>query len=471
MVSVIRRRDFLAALPFAGAAQTVRRNVLFIVADDMNTALGCYGDPNVRSPNLDGLARRGVLFRHAYCQYPLCQPSRTSFLSGRRPQTTRVWTLQTPTRQYLKGTVFLPEYFRHQGYYTAHVGKVYHTGDHAEDPRSWDEEFREYGKTPPASAILRAGKENGPKGHSFEWDILKSKDEETPDGFVARKSVELLEKAVRGGRPFFLGVGFRRPHAPYAAPQKYFDLYPPSSLPLPQGGPEEYARLLPAAINHEAPDKPLSAAAVREHLAAYYACNTFIDTQAGFVLNALDRLGLWRNTVVVFLGDNGYHLGDHGGLWHKSTLFEQAAHVPLIVYAPERKGSGRACARLVELVDLYPTLTELCGLRRPDGLEGSSLAPLLDDPQRPWKRAAFTTMGRGKDRTEAATDIEFLGHSVRTERWRYTEWDGGKQGIELYDHSNDPLEMTNLHGRPEAAKAEAELKDLLHRGWKYVTLH
>jgi uncharacterized sulfatase len=125
----------------------------------------------------------------------------------------------------------------------------------------------------------------------------------------------------------------------------------------------------------------------------------------------------------------------------------------------------------VELVDLYPTLTELCGLRRPDGLEGSSLAPLLDDPQRPWKRAAFTTMGRGKDRTEAATDIEFLGHSVRTERWRYTEWDGGKQGIELYDHSNDPLEMTNLHGRPEAAKAEAELKDLLHRGWKYVTLH
>src|ERR1041385_5353540 len=153
MVRVIRRRDFLAALPFAGAAQTVRRNVLFIVADDMNTALGCYGDPNVRSPNLDGLARRGVLFRHAYCQYPLCQPSRTSFLSGRRPQTTRVWTLQTPTRQYLKGTVFLPESYRHQAYYTPHAGTTSPTADHAENPRPWDQEFREYAKPPPASAI------------------------------------------------------------------------------------------------------------------------------------------------------------------------------------------------------------------------------------------------------------------------------------------------------------------------------
>ena len=462
----INRRELLAALPFAACAQTQRRNVVFIVADDMNTALGCYGDRTVRSPHIDGLARRGVLFHNAYCQYPLCQPSRTSFLSGRRPQTTRVWTLQTPTRQYLKDTVFLPEYFRQQGYYTAHVGKVYHTGDHAEDPGSWDEEFREFGKTPPASTILRAGKEGGPKGHTFEWDVLKSKDDETPDGFVARKSVELMEKAVRERKPFFLGVGFRRPHAPYAAPQKYFDLYPPEALPLPAGGAEEFARLLPVAINHHPPDRPLTAAIVREHLAAYYACNSFIDAQVGLVLGAVDRLRLWQNTVVVFLGDNGYHLGDHGGLWHKSTLFEQAAHIPLIVYAPGREGLGKSSARLVELVDLYPTLTELCGLSPPDGLEGSSLASLLDDPGRPWKRAAFTTMGRGKDRTEAATDIQFLGHSMRTERWRYTEWDMGKQGVELYDHSTDPREFVNLAGRREQANVERELRELLHRGWK-----
>jgi uncharacterized sulfatase len=444
-----------------------RRNVLFIVADDLNTALGCYGDRTVRTPNIDGFARRGVLFGNAYCQYPLCQPSRTSFLSGRRPATTQVYTLQTPTRKFLGDTVFMPEYFRRQGYYTAHVGKVFHTGgDEFEDARSWDEEFREFGKTPPREAILRAGTEAGPKGHTFEWDVLKTPDEQTPDGFVARKSVELLEKAVKGSKPFFLGVGFRRPHAPYAAPQKYFDLYPQAQIPLPTGSPADYARLLPAAINHEAPDQPLSSKVIREHIAAYYACNSFIDAQVGYVLDAVARLKLWENTNIVFLGDNGYHLGDHGGLWHKSSLFEMGAHIPLIAYAPGRKGLTQRSTRLVELVDLYPTLTELSGLSRPDGLEGTSFVPILDDPKRPWKKASFSTMGRGKDRSETAKEIDFLGQSVRTDRWRYTEWDGGKQGVELYDESNDPLELHNLAGQKEFAKVESEMKDTLLAGWR-----
>lgn len=468
----ISRRGFLAAgLPLIATARSAaaadRRNVLFIVADDMNTALGCYGDRVVHSPNIDGLARRGVRFGHAYCQYPLCQPSRTSFLSGRRPDVTKVYTLQTPTRKFLGDTVFLPEYFRHQGYYTAHVGKVYHTGgDDFEDVRSWDEEFREYGKVPPPETVLRTGKEEGPKGHTFEWDILKSTDEQTPDGFVARKSVELMEKAVRQGKPFFLGVGFRRPHAPYAAPQKYFDLYPPGQIPLPKGDSADYARLLPAAINHEAPDKPLTAKVIQEHIAAYYACNTFIDAQVGHVLDAVGRLGLWENTSIVFLGDNGYHLGDHGGLWHKSTLFEQAAHIPLIAYSPGRKGLGKPCDRLVELVDLYPTLTELSGLTTPSGLQGTSFVPLLDDPARPWKKAAFSTMGRGKDRSESAKDIDFLGHSVRTDRWRYTEWEDGKEGVELYDEAADPVELHNLAGKSEYAAVQAEMKQTLQAGWR-----
>jgi iduronate 2-sulfatase len=466
-----RRRFLSASLPLIAlprrARAAERRNVLFIVADDMNTALGCYGDKIVRTPNIDALGRRGVVFDHAYCQYPLCQPSRTSFLSGRRPETTKVYTLVTPTRQYLGDTVFLPEHFRKQGYYTAHVGKVYHTGgDEFEDARSWDEEFREYGKTPPPETVLRAGKEPGPKGHTFEWDILKSTDEQTPDGFVARKSVELMEKAVQQNKPFFLGVGFRRPHAPYAAPQKWFDLYPPAQIPLPYGNSADYARLLPAAINHEAPDQPLTPKVIREHIAAYYACNSFIDAQVGHVLDAVGRLNLWGNTSIVFLGDNGYHLGDHGGLWHKSTLFEQAAHIPLIAWSPDRKGLGQRSSRLVELVDLYPTLTELSGLSKPDGLEGTSFVPLLDNPKRPWKKAAFSTMGRGKDRTEAAKDIEFLGQSVRTERWRYTEWDGGKQGIELYDESEDPLELHKLSGQKEYAKVEQEMKGILRAGWR-----
>jgi uncharacterized sulfatase len=470
--AVLNRRQFLAAgIPLLAAQRRAlaaeRRNVLFIVADDMNTALGCYGDRTVRSPNIDRLAQHGVLFERAYCQYPLCQPSRTSFLSGRRPETTKVYTLQTPTRKFLGDTVFMPEYFRHQGYYTAHVGKVYHTGgDEFEDVRSWDEEFREYGKTPPPEAILRAGKEPGPKGHTFEWDMLKTRDEDTPDGFVARKSVELLEKAVKQGKPFFLGVGFRRPHAPYAAPQKYFDLYPPGQMPMPAGNSEDYARLLPAAINHEAPDQPIPAKVVREHIAAYYACNTFVDTQVGIVLDAVARLNLWDNTNIVFIGDNGYHLGDHGGLWHKSSLFEQAAHIPLIAYAPGRKGAGQRSSRLVELVDLYPTLTELCSLKPPGGLEGTSFVPLLDDPRRPWKKAAFSTMGRGKDRSEAARDIEFLGHSVRTDQWRYTEWNQGKDGVELYQDAKDPLELHNLAGQPEYAKIQAEMKATLQAGWR-----
>ena len=449
------------------ASAASRRNVLFIVADDMNTALGCYGQRAVHSPNIDNLARRGMLFEHAYCQYPLCQPSRTSFLSGRRPETTKVYTLQTPTRKYLGDTVFMPEYFRKQGYYTAHVGKVYHTGgDEFEDKRSWDEEFREYGKTPPKEAILRAGKEPGPKGHTFEWDMLKSSDDETPDGFVARKTTELLEKAVKQGKPFFLGCGFRRPHAPYAAPKKYFDMYPPDRIELPPGNSADYARLLPAAINHLAPDEPMPPHVTREHIAAYYACNSFVDAQVGKVLDAVTRLNLWDSTNIVFIGDNGYHLGDHGGLWHKSSLFEQGAHIPLIAWAPGRKGSGKRSARLVELVDLYPTLTELCGLERPAGLEGTSFVPLLDDPARAWKKAAFSTMGRGKERTEAVRDIEFLGRSARSDRWRYTEWDGSKQGVELYDEANDPLELHNLAGQPEYKKAEAEMKQILHAGWR-----
>ncbi len=469
--SACNRRQFLAAaLPLVAARRASaagRRNVLFIVADDMNTALGCYGQHAVHSPHIDGLARRGMLFEHAYCQYPLCQPSRTSFLSGRRPATTKVYTLQTPTRKFLGDTVFLPEYFRMQGYYTAHVGKVFHTGgDEFEDKRSWDEEFREYGKTPPPETVLRAGKEAGPKGHTFEWDILKSTDEQTPDGFVARKSVELLEKAVRQGQPFFLGTGFRRPHAPYAAPQKYFDMYPPDRIELPPGDSAVYARLLPAAINHYAPDRPLSPKVIREHIAAYYACNTFIDAQVGIVLDAVTRLKLWDSTNIVFLGDNGYHLGDHGGLWHKSTLFEQGAHIPLIAWAPDRKASVHHSARLVELVDLYPTLVELCGLAGPEGLEGTSFVPLLDDPARPWKKAAFSTMGRGKERAESVKNIEFMGESVRTERWRYTEWDGGKQGAELYDESADPIELHNLAGQAKYAAVEEEMKKTLRAGWR-----
>lgn len=463
---MMSRRDWLAGLTLWGAARGAERlNVLLVVADDLNTALGCYGHPAVKTPAADRLARRGVVFERAYCQYPLCQPSRASFLSGRRPETTRVWNLETPTRQHLQDAVFLPEYFRRAGWYTAMSGKVYHTGECCEDPRSWDEEHREFGKNPPESEILRRAKAEGPRGHTFEWATLKTPDEKTPDGIVARRAVQIIEKTQKAGRAFFLGVGFRRPHAPYAAPAKYFDWYPPEKIPLPPPAPEGY-RVPPAALNHEPPPKPLSEREVREFLASYYASVSFMDAQLGVLLDALDGMGLWERTVVVFFADNGYHLGDHGGLWHKNTLFEESARVPLIVWAPGRRGMGARSARLVELVDLYPTLTELCGLALPEGLEGTSFVPLLDEPGREWKRGALTMQGRGKERTEAARDILFVGRSVRTERWRYTEWDEGRQGVELYDHESDPGELHNLAGNVKHRVQQQQLRELLRRGWR-----
>jgi len=465
----ISRRSLLVAATGARAlfaAGDRRTNVLFVVSDDLPNVAGCYGHPVVRTPNMDRLAKRGVLFERAYCQYPLCQPSRASFLSGLRPETTRVWTLETPTRQTVGDAVFLPELFRKNGYFTAHAGKIYHTGDVCEDPRSWDEEVRESGKTPPKSEIIRSSNLQGPKGHTFEWNILKTEDTRMPDGMVARKTADWMEKYAREEKPFFLGAGFRRPHAPYAAPKKYFDLYPADKIPLPKTTAEDFRKILPAALNHDPPEKPLSDDEVRQFLAAFYACVTFMDAQLGVLLNAMDRLRLWDNTAVVFFGDNGYHLGEHGGLWHKNSLYEESSRIPLIVVAPGRRGSGRSSQRLVELVDLYPTLADLCGLPAPSTLEGTSFLPLLDNPSKPWKKAAFTMQGRGKERTEAAKDIEFLGKSVRTERWRYTEWDEARQGAELYDHRNDPEERVNLAEDPKHAAVRAELRDLIRRGWK-----
>ncbi len=448
------------------AAPAARPNVLFLIADDMNTELACYGSPNTNTPNIDRLAKKGMLFEQNHCQFPLCQPSRASLLSGRRPDTTQVYTLKTPTRAHMPDTVFLPEYFRKHGYYSAHAGKVYHTGEHAEDARSWDEELREFGKNPPREAVIRKVKDKGPKGHSFEWDILNYTDDETPDGIVAHKAVSYIEKAVGEGKPFFVGAGFRRPHSPYAAPKPHFDRHPWQKTTPPPGSPEQFDRLLKAAINYLPPDTPLTDQQVREYRAAYFSCIDFVDAQVGVVLAAMDRLKLWDNTIVVMTVDHGYHLGDHGGLWHKLSLFENSTHVPLIVYQPGNPNNGQRCRRLTEGVDIYPTLMELCGFDQPSGLEGTSLVPVLKNPTRSWKRGAFSMVGRGELQAGAPEDIAFFGRTVKTERWRYTEWDHGKRGIELYDHAHDPGEVDNLAEKSDLAPTRKQLAELLHSGWQ-----
>jgi iduronate 2-sulfatase len=443
---------FLVAAISARAAE--RPNVVLIAVDDMNNDLGCYGHPAVKSPQIDKLASRGVRFDRAYCQYPLCNPSRVSMLSGLRPDATKVMDLKTPPRSHLRNVEFLPEYFRSQGYHTAHIGKIFHTGEEYEDPQSWDVEFRETGKNPPAAAILRSEAFDRPVKYGIEWDVLSSKDEETADGVVARRSAEMLERLAADTKPFFLAVGFRRPHQPYAAPQKYFEPYPASSIP-PLDEPAEHLRKIPAAAFTYPPGTPnLSAQQRQEIVAAYHACISFVDAQIGLVLDALDDLKLWDNTIVVFYSDHGYHLGEHGGMWHKMSLFEPSARVPLIVVAPQAAGNGKACQRLVELIDIYPTLVDLCGLPQQTQLEGQSLRPLLENPAAELRKAAYTQVQRG----------DVTGRSVRTERYRYTEWDEGRAGSELYDYQEDPRELNNLAGDSKLADVQLDLRGLLQSG-------
>jgi uncharacterized sulfatase len=402
-------------------------------------------------------------FDRAYCQNPVCNPSRVSFLSGLRPDRTGVYTLVTHTREYLGDWVMLPEYFRKNGYFTAQIGKIYHTDDGFEDPRSWDVEIREFGKRPDSSEIIKWDEPGGAGQHTNDWSMLKTPDEKTPDGIVARRAVEIMKTAAKDERPFFLGVGFRRPHAPYAAPKKYFDLYQLESLTLPDAGPEEsVASLLPASVNYPPRSRELTERERRELVAAYYACISFVDAQVKVVLDAVTELGLWDNTVIVLLGDHGYHLGEHGGLWHKMSLFEESARVPLVIYAPGMKAAGQRCERLVELIDLYPTLVSLSGLPYRSGLDGIDLRPVLDDPSRPTKDAAYTMTTRGDSPAQDHSKVmSYQGRSVRADRWRYTEWDGGKRGMELYDHENDPHEWRNLANVPEYAETVEQMKQLL----------
>jgi iduronate 2-sulfatase len=437
----------------AAAAPAARTNVVFIVIDDLCCELGCYGVSEVRSPNIDRLAARGVRFDRAYCQWPVCNPSRTSFLTGLRPDATGIHENQTPFRQKLPDVVTLPQLFRQNGYFTAGLGKIIHAGLEPktgkrvffQDEKSWDD-CRNFEAT--AEGRKGEGRRLTPNEGPIKWLSAQGGDDDQPDGQIAAAAVKVLEE--NRDKPFFLGVGLHKPHDPFHAPKKYFDLYPLKQVTL-HTPPADRTPDLPPAIARKSDLYKMGEQEGRELKRAYHACTTFTDAQVGRVLDALDRLQLWDRTVVVLLGDHGYHLGEHEW-WNKSTVFEMSARTPLIIWAPGAKGMGKPANGLVEFVDLYPTLADLCGLTPPPGQElaGVSLRPLLDDPTKPGKSAAFTQRGQGR--------------TVRTDRWRYTEWDEGRKGVELYDHSNDPLEYHNLAGDPKRAARLAELKEILHRG-------
>jgi arylsulfatase A-like enzyme len=438
----------------ANAAE--KKNVLFLIADDLNCDLGCYGHPLVRSPNIDRLAGRGLRFERVYCQFPLCCPSRASFMCGLYPDQTTIQTNGIYIRQRLPNVVTMSQMFKNHGYQAMRVGKIYHYGvptaigtDGHDDPASWDKVVNPRGRDKDEESQIFSLLP-GRFGGTLSWLAAEGSDEEQTDGVGAGEAIKLLQQFAANKQPFFLAVGFYRPHTPYVAPKKYFDLYPREKIVVP-AVPAGYLQTLPeparATLTAKKDQVNLPVDTARKAMQAYYASITFMDAQVGRVLEALDRLGLSENTVVLFTSDHGYHMGEHG-YYQKQTLFENAARVPLVIAAPGLKTAGKSTASLAEMVDFYPTLAEVCGLRAPGHLSGVSLAAVLDDRNAAPRATALT---RHAD-----------GYTLRTDRYRYTEWGAeGSDGAELYDHQTDPAEMVNVAGKTEHAKTVAQLSKVL----------
>lgn len=436
-------------------------NVLFIAVDDLNNDLGCYGNTFVKSPNIDRLAKMGVKFDRAYNQFPLCSPSRSSLLTGQRPDVTRIYELKTHFREILPDVVTLPQLFKNNNYYTARVGKIYHYGvpgqigtDGLDDPGSWDHKINPKGRDKTEESQVKNLTPARGLGSALAWLATEGTEDEQTDGIGANEAIKILEQ--KKDEPFFLAVGFYRPHSPYVAPKKYFDLYPIDEVPLPKELTNDLDDIPDAALFTKPPHWGLSESERREALRAYYATITFMDAQVGKLLDAVERLKLSDNTIIVLWSDHGYNVGQHGQ-WMKQSLFENAARVPLIISVPGVT-KGKSSGRTVELLDIYPTLAELTGLDPHQKLQGQSLVPLLKKPDATWNKPAYTQVKRNN----------FMGRSVRTERFRYTQWDGGKAGAELYDHQNDSHEFINLSGKSEYKKIVTEMAALLNKPGIFV---
>lgn len=473
-LSGVRRIALFAVLLAAAAtveAQDERPNVLLVLADDLNADIGAYGHPLVVTPHMDRLAERGVRFLKAYSQYPVCNPSRSSLLTGLYPEQTGVLSNADNFRDRLPDTPTLPQWFRRHGYYVARVGKVFHYGvpgqigtDGEDDPASWDEVVNPIGIDKEVEDHIHS-LVPGSFGGTLSWLRLDSADEDHTDGIGATRAIALLEEhhPERTGRPFFLAVGFYRPHTPFVAPAHHFERYPRAAIEpvrMREGDRDD----IPLAALADRPHQlELTDAQRREIIQAYYASISHVDAQVGRLLGALARLRLDDSTIVVLSSDHGYHLGAHG-LWQKGDLFEGSARVPLIVARPLEVSAGRSADAVVELVDLYPTLTDLCRLPSPGHLVGASLRPLLEDPKASLRETALTVArSRAGWIHEDMRGLDILGRSIRTSRYRYTEWDGGRHGVELYDYRADPGEYTNLAGRPGSATVEGKLRNRLRK--------
>ena len=468
-------------LLFAAAAATVRGagpNVLFIMTDDYRPELASYGSAAI-TPNLDRLAKRSVQFQRAYCQQAVCNPSRSSLLTGLRPDTLGLWNNGTHFRELKPDVMTLPLWFKQQGYTTRCVGKIFHNWHTAEkgDRRSWSaDEFLHYANhghdAPQVTGVLPPNEITAPSLRNYgEVPLCECRDvpdEAYFDGRVTAEAVKVLAELQDG--PFFLAVGFWKPHAPFNAPKKYWDLYDRAKLPplnpaRPEGAPElafHASTEVLGPVGEQVPPTPEQVAEMRH---GYYANISYLDAQLGKVLDALEKSGVAGNTVITFVGDHGYHLGEHS-LWGKTSTFDYDARVPMMIARADGRNGGAKTESLAELVDLFPTLVEMCGLPMPEGLEGESLAAVVEDPAVSVKPAAFTQHPRPAyfDR-EPEKRPKAMGYSVRTGGVRYTEWrdwlTGEVVARELYDHRTDAAELKNRAGVAELAQEEAEAARLL----------
>ncbi len=460
-------------------------NVLFVICDDLTTRIGPHGFAGIKTPILDQFAKEGMTFTRNYCQYPVCGPSRASFLSGMYPESTGVLDNNSEIGEVHPGAINLPRAFRNAGYWTGGTGKFFHRSGANPGNDSWDvvTSFENDELPIERDARLAFEKEHGPitdKANKAAWKKLLPTiapqtrnqglegvgpgrgpsgltDEQHADGKNALQVAEWITKKSFGDKPFFIGCGLYKPHIPTLAPQKYFDLYPLSSLDISKDTIEGWNSIPKLAMvkgyaaygfDAQKPNPDLA----RQYMQSYHACVSFIDAQLGVMINALKASGQWENTIIIFLGDNGYHLGEHFH-WGKVTLFEPSDNVPFMMRAPGITTAGSRSEGKVESLDCFPTLMELCRISPPTQLQGKSLVPILKDPKTPGKDVVYTVVSRGKDPI-------ILGTAIRFENWRYTEW-GSPTECELYDLSTDHAELNNLAPNTEYATIRAKAHALL----------
>jgi arylsulfatase A-like enzyme len=484
-------------------------NILFIIVDDLRPEMGCYGNPDINTPHFDAFAGESMLFANAYCQNASCAPSRASVMTGLRPASTRVWSLGDKFRETIPDVVTMPQYFHEQGYHTVSMGKIFH--NHMPDRISFDEPdlkpteymtremvdrdaesfYYDDALEAELAEVRKQRLARNPNAYADGWAYGRSTecsdapDDAFYDGAQTNLALDTLKRLKRGNKPFYLALGYFRPHLPFVAPKKYWDLYDRDTLPaapnpyLPKNSP-------PIAINscyelkgcydlehvkHPAIEK-LDETTARRLKHGYYASVSYVDACFGKLMKGLKALELDKNTIVVVWGDHGWKLGEHGS-WCKQTNYAIDNKVPLLVYAPGMSTQGRTCERLTELVDLYPTLCDLAGVEIPPPLEGTSFAPLLEDPEQEWKKAAFCHYVQ---RPKVTLDNKcYMGYSMTTERYHYVQWhdwDNGAElageqiAVELYDHQVDPDENFNIAGHRRHSELVKQMGEQLGVGWR-----